>query len=164
MASMRKLGVRGMRGNSSNLAQVKNMKRKGRRNAVCSKFWLSSKNKFCQHGAAGALGTRHAVERAKSPPAGPEDPQIAQKDLGEPRKDLGGPTSVKDDELQGWREPCPLQHQCAQFVRDSHALKLVVIRRAFFFFSCNYIINIQKIFFFYRSFSGEVKDSVIFPL
>jgi hypothetical protein len=35
----------------------------------------------------------------------------------------------------------------------------VVISRAFFLFSpCNHIINIYK-----KSFSGEVKDSVIFP-
>jgi hypothetical protein len=36
----------------------------------------------------------------------------------------------------------------------------VVIYRAFFyFFPCNHIINIKK-----KSFPGEVKDSVIFPL
>ncbi len=28
------------------------------------------------------------------------------------------------DELQGRREPCPLKHHCAEFVRDSHAPKL----------------------------------------
>jgi hypothetical protein len=36
---------------------------------------------------------------------------------------------------------------------------LVVIHRAFFFLLHNHIINIKK----YFSFSGEVKDSVIFP-
>ena len=37
--------------------------------------------------------------------------------------------------------------------------RLVVIGRAFFlFFPCNHIINIKK-----KSFSGEAKDSVIFP-
>jgi hypothetical protein len=71
---------------------------------------------------------------------------------------------VEVDPLDEPVSKTPIHHQAvlawySRYYPTSERYREVVISRAFFlFFPCNHIINIKK-----KSFSGEAKDSAIFP-